>query len=729
MQWKNLKIGRKLAVGFGFIVLLILMALGVILLNTQSVVGKIAHLEEESFPFTLVAEDMSHAVTEVQQYLTDVSATHDPAGYAAAEKSAEVFRAGLEKYRAMFSEENDRQALAEIEALAALFDKYYVEGRAMAETYVSQGIEAGNAAMVDFDATAEQLGERIDQLKNTQIAEADATIRDVFAKAQLMRTIIYVMGLVVLILALVIARLITRSITGPLAQGVAFAEALAKGDLSVDIRLDQQDEIGDMARAFTQMKGTISSVLAEMEGLTGAIRDGRLDSRAAAGDFAGSWRELIVGTNNVVEAFMAPLKVVLENLERIARGDLPEPLSVAYRGDFDKIRLNLNALIAAMNEVTRLSEEISQGNLALEVRERSPQDRLMQSLGGMIAGLNGVARQTEEIAGGNLLVEVRERSDKDTLLIALKEMVASLRQVVLQVRTAADNVTSGSQQLSASSQEMSQGATEQAAAAEEASSSMEQMAANIRQNAENAMQTEKIALKSAEVARKGGEAVSATVSAMKEIAGKISIIEEIARQTNLLALNAAIEAARAGEHGKGFAVVAAEVRKLAERSQKAAAEISELSGTSVGVAETAGNMLGQMLPDIQRTAELVQEITAASKEQDTGAEQVNQAIQQLDQVIQQNASASEEMASTSEELSSQAEQLQEIIAFFRLDQGGGGSGRSPRGAAAPARKKLGAPPPPGSARPVKGGGVHAGAGLLLDMQGTRDRLDDDFESY
>ena len=728
MQWKDLKIGRKLAVGFGIIVLLILIALGAILFNTHSVVDKIAHVEKESFPFTLVAEDMSHAVTEVQQYLTDVSATHDAAGYAEAEKAAAVFHTGLEKYRVMFTEENDRQALAEMEVLGALFDRFHAEGRAMAEIYVGQGIEAGNAAMAGFDRIAEELGEKIGQLKNTQIAEADGSLKDVFTTAQIMRTVIYAMGLVVLVLALIIGRLITRSITVPLAQGVAFAEALAKGDLSVDIRIDQQDEVGDMARAFTRMKGTIAGVLGEMEQLTGAIRDGRLDTRAAAGDFAGSWRELITGTNNVVEAFMAPLTVVLDSLDRIAKGDLPEPLAVAYRGDFDKIRLNLNALIAAMNEVTRLSEEISQGNLALEVRERSPQDRLMQSLGGMIEGLNGVAKLTEQIAGGNLLVEVEERSEKDKLLISLREMVGSLRRVVLQVRTAADNVTSGSQQLSSTSQEMSQGATEQAAAAEEASSSMEQMAANIRQNADNALQTEKIALKSADVARQGGEAVSATVAAMKEIAGKISIIEEIARQTNLLALNAAIEAARAGEHGKGFAVVAAEVRKLAERSQKAAAEISQLSGTSVGVAETAGNMLALMLPDIQRTAELVQEITAASREQDTGAEQVNQAIQQLDQVIQQNASASEEMASTSEELSSQAEQLQEIIAFFRVDQGGGSS-RSPRGAAAPARKRLSSAPRSGSARSVKGGSAHDGAGLLLDMQGPRDRLDDEFESY
>jgi methyl-accepting chemotaxis protein len=196
------------------------------------------------------------------------------------------------------------------------------------------------------------------------------------------------------------------------------------------------------------------------------------------------------------------------------------------------------------------------------------------------------------------------------------------------------------------------------------------MSSSIKQNADNSGQTEKIAVMSASDAKDGGKSVNETVAAMKEIATKISIIEEIARQTNLLALNAAIEAARAGEHGKGFAVVASEVRKLAERSQAAAGEISTLSSRSVQVAETAGEMLNKMVPDIQKTAELVQEISAASREQDTGADQINKAIQQLDQVIQQNASASEEMASTSEELASQADLLKDTISFFRIDSGG-----------------------------------------------------------
>jgi len=267
-------------------------------------------------------------------------------------------------------------------------------------------------------------------------------------------------------------------------------------------------------------------------------------------------------------------------------------------------------------------------------------------------------------------LDVNQKDEIGVLANALNEMVDKLRGVVQDVQDAASNVASGSEEMSASSQSLSQGATEQSASIEEVSSSMEQMGSNISQNADNALETEKISQQAATDAEKGGEAVNQTVQAMKDIADKISIIEEIARQTNLLAFNAAIEAARAGEHGKGFAVVAAEVRKLAERSGTAAAEISELSSSSVEVAENAGEMLKRIVPDIQKTAELIQEITASSNEQNSGAAQINTAIQSLDQIIQQNAAASEEMASTSEELSGQANQMQATMSFFQIGNEG-----------------------------------------------------------
>lgn len=254
---------------------------------------------------------------------------------------------------------------------------------------------------------------------------------------------------------------------------------------------------------------------------------------------------------------------------------------------------------------------------------------------------------------------------------SMNQMLGSLTVIVKEVIEAADQVSAGSEQLSSTSQTISQGATEQAASVEEISASMEQMSANIRQNAENAQMTESIARKSAQSAEAGGTAVLQTVDAMKQIAAKIGIIEEIARSTNMLALNASIEAARAGEYGKGFAVVAAEVGKLAERSSHEAAEINTLSVNSLKIAEDAGTTITNLVPEIKRTADLVQEISAASHEQDAGASQINSAISQLDQVVQQNASASEESASMSEELAGQAETLKQTISFFKMPDDGG----------------------------------------------------------
>lgn len=277
----------------------------------------------------------------------------------------------------------------------------------------------------------------------------------------------------------------------------------------------------------------------------------------------------------------------------------------------------------------------------------------------------------KDVSSGDLTadINVEQRDEIGALVLALRDMVHRLRSVATDIKGGASNVAAGSGELSTVSQSLSQGATEQAASVEEISASIEEMTSNFQRNAENSSETERISLAAAKSAGESGSAVNETVAAMKQIAEKISIVEEIARQTNLLALNAAIEAARAGEHGKGFAVVAAEVRKLAERSGIAAAEISELSSGSVKIAEKAGEMLQHLVPEIQRTAELVQDIAAGTNEQVSGAQQVSNAISQLDQVIQQNASASEEMASTSEELSGQAAQLLQTIDFFTLDSG------------------------------------------------------------
>jgi methyl-accepting chemotaxis protein len=342
-------------------------------------------------------------------------------------------------------------------------------------------------------------------------------------------------------------------------------------------------------------------------------------------------------------------------------------------------------LSATLNELSSNQQELLIGdnkNL-LETSQAMKSNSIMIAIAGLILAsliayfiiksvtvpLNRMNQNIESIAAGDLTTQITTSGNDEiaTAMHNMNEMVKKLKQVISSVISSSDNIADASGAMSATSQQMSQGTQEQAASAEEISSSMEQMASNIQQNTDNAQQTEKIALQAAEDIKEGSSAVSQTVSSMKKIAEKIGIIGEIARQTNLLALNAAVEAARAGEHGKGFAVVAAEVRKLAERSQIAAEEINELSSSSVTVADKSGRLLDQIVPNIQNTAKLVQEIAASSIEQNNGADQVNNAIQQFNTVIQQNAAGAEEMASSAEELASQAENLKDIIAFFKVD--------------------------------------------------------------
>ena len=478
----------------------------------------------------------------------------------------------------------------------------------------------------------------------------------------------------------------------PIGEGNRILAQISNGKIDELIAQTYKGDHEKMKQAINNVAGVLQGLQKELGRLTTASNAGQLSERGKHDDFRGAYAEIVRGVNAILDAVIVPLNVSAKYVEQISKGDIPSQITDTYHGDFNTIKNNLNTLIVAMNDITAAAEEIANGNLTVTIQERCPQDKLMQALAGMVDGLT---------------------------------------RTVSDIRTIAGEVSTASQSISTASAQVSNGASAQAASAEEASSSMEQMVSNIKQNADNAQQTNKIANKSAKDAQESGKSVLEAVAAMKEIASKISIIEEIARQTNLLALNAAIEAARAGEHGKGFAVVAAEVRKLAERSQKAAGEINQLSGTTVKVSEKAGEMLDKLVPDIQRTAELVQEITAASKEQDTGAEQINQALQQLEKVIQQNASASEEMASTTEELTGQADQLVSALGFFRTgDEGQTRSHQTP--AARPSKQAFSAPvrgvKPNGHAVPP-GLKSAAKAGVSLRLKDKGDDLDKGYERY
>jgi methyl-accepting chemotaxis protein len=477
----------------------------------------------------------------------------------------------------------------------------------------------------------------------------------------------------------------------PIGEGNRILSQISGGKIDELIAQTYKGDHEKMKQAVNNVATVLQGLHKELDRLTSASKNGRLSERGKSEQFQGAYGEIVLGVNAILDAVIAPLHVAARYVDQISKGDMPAPITDTYHGDFNAIKDNLNTLIAAMNEITVAAEDIANGNLTVVIRERSSQDKLMQALASMVSGL------------------VR---------------------TVSEVRAIASEVAAASQAISTTSVQISTGASAQAASAEEASSSMEEMVSNIKQNADNAQQTNKISNKSAKDAQESGKSVLEAVTAMKQIASKISIIEEIARQTNLLALNAAIEAARAGEHGKGFAVVAAEVRKLAERSQRAAGEINELSGTTVKVSEKAGEMLDKLVPDIQKTAELVQEITAASQEQDTGAEQINKALQQLERVIQQNASASEEMASTTEELTAQSDQLVSALGFFRT----GSDDKAQPVKASPAKQVT--PAAPTSFKPATNGHSKFSAlspalknGFNLKLKDNDDEIDKGFERY
>ncbi|MBF0107718.1 MAG: methyl-accepting chemotaxis protein [Magnetococcales bacterium] len=416
------------------------------------------------------------------------------------------------------------------------------------------------------------------------------------------------------------------------------------------------------------------------------------------------------------------------------------------------------AVTRPLGRLTEVMRQVGQDydfSLRLQVDSRDEVGQAMQTLNDLLTTMDGAVKGILTVTGGMAQgdfrhkMEMELRGSLDELKQNLNQMIEQLSGVIEGTKEAAESVTSGSAAILATAEEVSQGASEQAAAVEETSSAMEEMASNIQQSADNATKTGQLALQVSDNAIKSGEAVKKTVDAMKEIASKIEIIQEIAEQTNLLALNAAIEAARAGDHGKGFAVVAAEVRKLAERSQVSASEINALSLSSVSIAEEAGKMLQELVPHIQKTTELVQEISASSAEQNVGVEQINQSVQQLDQVIQQNAGASEEMNAMAQNLTEQADRVQRAMAFFKIvEKEEGTEGQvvarlpenPPRRLPAPGARALavrgGAK---GRVKPTKmaakapvlraaspGGG---GGGVHLDMKEESESGDHDFERY
>ena len=626
-MFANMKVAVRLALGFGAVVILLLV-LSTICLQRMAAMDEDRDLMmEDRYPKVILANDAARRTLDNgRQVRSMLLATSD--------EEREKYKAVIEgnrakvtetlakldkmltlpKPRQVFKEITDRNGALNL-AYNEMYDLIKNDPKKAVAYLKEQFVTVNGGYLASLDALVQLQNELMDQERITANANYENT-----------RTVIFTLSASAVLMAIALAWVITASLVKSLGGEPNYAaevmRRISEGDLSGEVQTKPGDR-GSLLLNVKQMVVKLKQVIDGQRTVVEAANRGNFAARIDLNGLQGFQREMGEGLNQLATTTGASIDDVVRVMGAMSEGDLTQTIDKPYEGAFGELKKYAN------------------------------------------------------------------------------NTVGKLGQVVAEVNANAEGLAAASEEVSATANSLAQAASEQAAGVEETSASVEQMTASVAQNTDNAKVTDAMASRAATEATEGGDAVRSTVSAMKQIAAKVLIIDDIAYQTNLLALNAAIEAARAGEHGKGFAVVAAEVRKLAERSQIAAQEIGEVATSSVSLAEQAGHMLGAMVPNIKKTSELVQEITAASEEQSSGLAQINSAIAQLSQTTQQNAAGSEELASTAEQMSSQAEELQQAMSFFKVGHGGGAT----RSAAPRAQPRGGSSRSTLTARHVDLGGV------------------------
>jgi methyl-accepting chemotaxis protein len=495
------------------------------------------------------------------------------------------------------------------------------------------------------------------------------------------------------IIALILGILLGTSISKSLRKSVSILNKIADGDISERMTTKSKDEFGQVANSLNTLISTIENLINEMQALTKAAVDGRLEVRGNANKFKGGYRDVIDGVNSTLDAVITPLNMAADYIDKIAKGALPEKITANYSGDFNKIKDNLNLAIDSINalidDTAMLNESAIGGALqtrADATRHEGDYRKIIEGINTMldlvITPINETIAVFKRLAEGDLTMRMAGdyRGDFDILKTSLNESLESINSTLGQINTAVEQVAEGSVQVSQASQALSQGATEQAASLEEITSSTTEISSQTKQNTENALKMNSLAREAQENAEKGNSQMKELVSAMsdintsaEEIRKIVKTIDDISFQINLLALNANVEAARAGKYGKGFAVVAEEVRNLAVRSANSVKDTTRMVDEAIGniqkgnaLVDGTASQLDEIVGGSAQVATLADEVATAGREQTQGLEQISLGLNQIDQVTQSNTASAEESASASEELSSQAQQVKSMLARFKL---------------------------------------------------------------
>jgi methyl-accepting chemotaxis protein len=643
----QLKIGSRLAVGFVAVIGVFLVAMAVILWHQTEVLTDAQQINDESLPYALLADEMVLDVVQVQQFLQDASATHNRDGFDEAEQHAKEFKVSLEKFRAMFRQENDLDALKEMDTLDKEFNEFYALGKVMTEAYITKGVAAGNELMEDFDKRCDALNEKLEKLRKTQVDEANTMASNIVAASSLSRSVLLIAAVIGLLLGLLISFLVSRSIVKPVQQ---MQETISKiestSNLAMRVSVESKDEVGQMASAFNSMLGAQQNALSEVNTVVAALAEGDFSHRIQA-DLKGDLLTMKNAVNASVESIQITMNGLNQIMEALYNGRFDVHSEAAVKGAFKQaVDQALNAMQAMQNmlgDVGQVMSGVAQGQLTVRVQAQ----------------------------GRGQLAVLRE--DINRSLDALSQAMRAISQNTHQVAAAANEFSSAISQISDGSQGQKHAMRQVSAAVNQTASAVVDVSRNTAEASNKSREAMNLIQGGQQKMDTMIEVVNSIAANSEKIHKITEVIEGIANKTNLLSLNAAIEAARAGEHGKGFSVVAEEVGKLASSSAESTQEITQLVQHAVSDALRAVETVKQVANDMRRiemssneTDGMLQRISAAMEQQSAAVEEINANIGSLDKIAENNANASEEITATVIELSSLADATRSEVNKFKV---------------------------------------------------------------